>query len=148
MNLFTPNTVRIKNFYAKSEFTLVWRLCMLFSFVFTTLSLTFIAISVKEVIIYCFCSFISISSLIRLKRTNKFEIIYFFSSIIGTLIVVYTLNLFTDHVHHGDFSWLMLTIVFSFFGLELIDKLTSQLNFKIISYNSVNQYSFHLKDLN
>lgn len=117
MSLFTPNTEQIEGYYQKGKFTLAWRLCMLFCFVFTILSLAFITAPLREMLVFMFCTLIAIVSLVYLKRTKKAQFIYFFISISGTIIAGYTLNFFLETIHYGDVLWIVLIIVFSFYGL-------------------------------
>lgn len=117
MSLFTPNTDHIESFYEKSKFTLAWRICMLFGIIFIFLSIAFITASLKELLTYVFCTFISVVSLVYMERTKKSQFIYFFLSIIGTALAAYTMNTFLEIIHYGDVLWIILIVVFAFFGL-------------------------------
>ena len=119
MSLFTPNTDRVEGYYQKGKFTLAWRLCMLFCFVFSILSLAFISAPLKELLVFMLCTLIAVASLVYLKRTKKAQFIYFFISISGTIIAGYTMNFFLESIHYGDVLWIVLIIIFSFYGLGI-----------------------------
>ena len=117
MSLFTPNTERIYNLNDKGKYLLAWRLMLLFGVSFTLLMLISFSASMKEGEVYLICVIISIMSLAYLKKTQKFKFIYFFLAFSGSLLAFFTLNFFNEILHIGDFLWLVLIIMFTFFGL-------------------------------
>ena len=117
VRLFFPSTKNLKDFYEKGRFLLAWRLCLLFSFIFFFLTIVFTGSPLKESLAYLSCFSISIASLIYLKKTSNYKLIYYVLSIAGTLIVAFTLLTFDDVIHYGDMLWIILIILFCFFGL-------------------------------
>lgn len=117
MSLFSPNVSTIDNFYQKGKFNLVWRLCILFSFAFVALFITTFNSSIQENITYLSCIVIAGLSLTYLHFTKKSKLIYFALIICGTVIAWYTTNFLSELIHIGDFLWIVLLVIFGFFGL-------------------------------
>ncbi len=117
LNIFSPNTDKLQSFYEKGKFTLAWRLCIIFCLAFIVLTLVSLNSIIEETITYATCALIAASAILILHRTGRFKFVYFFLSISGTLIAVYTANSFNTIVHHGDFLWMILIITISFFGI-------------------------------
>ena len=119
VSFFSPNTDSIDNFYGKGKYTLAWRLALFFTLTFSLLTFISLTHPNKESIIYSLCSVIGVSTLLFLSKTNKYKFVYYFISISGSLIVFYTINYFNTLIHFGDFLWIIVIIIFSFFGLGL-----------------------------
>lgn len=117
MNIFNPNTDKLENYYDKGRYILAWRLSILFVFAFFILSISSLKSSISEFLIYLICEIITITALVYLYKTKKFRFVYFYFSILGTGIAFYTANFFYDMIHIGDFLWIILIIMLSYFGL-------------------------------
>ncbi len=118
MSFWTPH-IDSPDFLEKGKFILAWRLTILFCFVFLTLAIVFSVGTHKELWIYILCTIVAIGSLFYLKRTKKSLPIYWFLSIVGTIIAGFTLNAYPHLIHYGDLFWMILIISFSFFGLGI-----------------------------
>jgi len=117
MNFFTPNTNKIKDYYEKGKFLLAWRLMLLFGISFFILTIFSSITSLKETIIYAICVVISCVSLLILYQSQKYKLVYYLLAFSGSILAFYTLNYFHNLLHIGDFLWLVLIIIFTFFGL-------------------------------
>jgi two-component sensor histidine kinase len=117
MKLFSPDVSAIDDFYLKGKFKLVWRLCMLFFFAFITLFFTTLNSSISESIVYAICVLVAVLSLAYLHFSKKSKLIYFTLIVSGTIIAWYTANFFDELIHIGDFLWIVLIVIFAFFGL-------------------------------
>lgn len=143
LNIFNPNTNKLESFYEKGKFVLAWRLCVIFGLTFIVLSIVSINSIIEETLTYLLCLLISISSIIVLYRTNSYRFIYYFLAISGTLIAAYTANSFSAILHLGDFLWMILIIIISFFGIGkkfgIIILLAHLLNVGFYTMYSVNE---------
>lgn len=117
MKLFSPDVSLIDDYYQKGKFKLVWRLCILFFFAFITLFFTTLNSSISESIVYAICVLVAVLSLAYLHFSKKSKLIYFTLIVSGTIIAWYTANFFDELIHIGDFLWVVLIVIFAFFGL-------------------------------
>ena len=117
MHIFTPYTDNLANFYEKGKFILVWRLTLLFGVVFTLLTIIFSGTDTDEAYVYSICTIIAFLALLYLKIVKKSRPVYFFLAITGMTITFYTSNYYPELMHISDFIWLIMIVLFSFFGL-------------------------------
>jgi len=117
MSLLSPNTDFESDFYEKGKFILAWRLVILFSSAFLVLTITIFNSNITEFLVYLTCSLISISALLYLHFTKRFKPVYHFLTISGVVIAFFTINFLPEFIHIGDFIWIILVIIFAFFGL-------------------------------
>ena len=117
MKLFSPDISSIDDFYNQGKFRLIWRLCIIFSAAFITLFVTTFQSSIGENITYALCILIVFGSLSYLHLTKKSKPIYFVLITSGTILAWYTANNFSELIHIGDFLWIVLVVIFAFFGL-------------------------------
>ena len=116
MSFWTPE-IATDDFLERGKFVLAWRLTILFCSVFTILTIVFSVGTHEELITYIICTVLATGSLVYLHYTKKSNVIYWFLAFAGTAIAAFTLNVYAELVHYGDFFWMILIIAFSFFGL-------------------------------
>jgi len=117
MSLLTPNTKFITGFYEKGRYLFAWRLLLFFTLSFSFLSVIGFANSFKEGIVFVIGLVIIIVGLLYLKIKSNFKPVYYLLAISASILSFYTLNNFNELVHFGDFLWLILVILITFFGL-------------------------------
>ena len=116
MKLFNPETGLSDN-YERAKFLFAWRVTVICTIVFTVLLGVYIAELSEEFVVMIIALLISISALIHLRRTKKYELVYWAYLICGLAIPHFMLNFETDAVYAKEFLWIVATVVLAFIGL-------------------------------
>lgn len=116
---FFSKDIEIDSYYEAGKYKLALRLCILFGSLFALLAFIESFNSLRNSIVYSICSFIPLLELYYLTKTRRYKVVYFTLSIVGTIVVFYTLNFFIEEIHYGDFLWMILLIILSYWGLDI-----------------------------
>ena len=117
MKLFTPNTDSIFDFYDKGKFLLAYRVSLLFLIAFTFLSVIYLINDVNSILTIFLTEILIIATFIHLKVTKNFKPFFWIYTIIGTLIINFSLNYLLSLTHYVDFIWIMVVVSLAFIGL-------------------------------
>jgi two-component sensor histidine kinase len=117
MKLFTPNLDFFDNYFDKSRYLIAWRIALIFTIVFAILVPLFGSVSFIATIPTLVSFLISLGSLIYLKKTKNYLLLFWVFSICGSIILHLTINLVMTFPHYVDFLWIIATILVAFIGL-------------------------------
>ena len=117
MSLWSPDTSNFEYYYDQGKYKLAWRLSLLFFTVFLLLALLFTTISVVPCILYSVASVICGITLIVLKKTKKYQFVYWAFSTSASVLVLASFYAIPT-IHYPDFIWILAAIIFGFIGLE------------------------------
>lgn len=119
MGLFSPNTDFLTNYYDKARFVLAWRISLLFTLIFSFLSVLFILASASVVafLIAFITAIISSLTLLYLKATKNYKSLFWIYAVSGTILSHAAINLVLDYTHYVDFLWMTACILVAFIGL-------------------------------
>ncbi len=117
MKLFTPNTTEFTSFYDKAKFLLAWRISLVFASVFAILTPLYAFTSLDAIIPTGLAFLVASISLIYLYKTKKFKPLFWVYSIVGTILIHYSINYLLDFTHYVDFLWIIAILFISFIGL-------------------------------
>ncbi len=117
MSLFLPDTSFFDNYYDKARYLLAWRVSLVFIpifivttffYSFTSLNAAFPSFVVLLVGVFC---------LLFLFFTKKYQTVFWFYAISGTVISQYAMNTVFELTHYVDFMWVTICIFLAFIGL-------------------------------
>lgn len=117
MQFLTPNTDSFSSYYDKVRYVIIWRLVLLFTFVFFILSAIFSQIHFQGFIIYFIVFCLSLFTAIYIRKTRRFIIAYWVFTLSATALVTYSLNTLNFTLHYSDILWIIATILFAYVGL-------------------------------
>ena len=118
MRLLNPDTSFSHDFYEIGRFTLIWRLCILFSIAFSLLSFIFFQIDITTFYIYAFVFIVSIFSIYYLHRFKKWKPIFWIVTVSATILVALSLNITRETIHFSEMLWMMCIVLFAYIGLS------------------------------
>ncbi len=142
MSLFSPKKIRFDNYISQTKFLLIWRLCVILAIVFAVLTIIFSFDVSNGMITYLSADIGVIGLLIYLYFTGKYKIVFFTFVYVGTVIIHLDLNLIPDSSHFSNFSWLIVIVLLSFFGLGIKN------GFIVISVNLLACFYFIFMSMN
>lgn len=142
MNPFYPNTDGLDNFYDKGKYLLAWRISMGLLFVFIPLVIGYSFISTKAMVPATGVIIVTLLSLIYLKLTKKFILIFWFYTFSSCFLANFTLYYVTELTHYVDFVWITCSILIAFIGLG------KKAGLIIIVLNSIGIFIFYYFFLN
>lgn len=116
MSFFTP-LVEFESHVDRIKFILIWRLSIIFVFLFFALSFIFLFDSSETFIAYLSAFALSMTCLIYLHFKRQFQHAYILYTVGGSIIINCSILLILDSPHFIDFQWIMLGIFLGFFGL-------------------------------
>jgi two-component sensor histidine kinase len=116
LSILNPNTNDLDSFFAKAKYLMAWRITLVSSVIFLILSILSIQ-NISALSIYSGLLLFSIISLIYLKITKKFNVLYWLYITCGTLVVHYSLNAVPNFTHFVDFLWIIVIILIAFICL-------------------------------
>ena len=117
MNLFSPNTDGLNNFYDKERYLFAWRISMGLLFVFIPLVIGYSFISSQAMSLAIGALFVTITSLIYLKLTKKFIPVFWFYTLSSCFLANFSLFYVSELTHYVDFVWITCSILIAFIGL-------------------------------
>jgi len=118
MSFFKPNTCFTEDYNEIGQYKLAWRLTLLFSIVFSILTVLFINIDFIGATIYGVVFLLSISSHIYLRITNKSKFIYWLFTISASALIIISIHTLLYTLHYSDILWMINIILFAFIGLS------------------------------
>ncbi len=117
MGLFTPDTSGLSTYFDRARFLLAWRISLLFTIVFGTLSLVFMFGKTDVLLAFMSPLPVSIFSMIYLRITKNFRPLFLVYTIAGTVISHIATNSVLGSVHYADFLWMTTSVLLAFVGL-------------------------------
>lgn len=117
MRFLSPNTDSSLSYYDKVRYIIIWRLVLLFTFVFFILSAIFSQIHFQGFIIYFIVFCLSLFTAIYIKKTGRFLFAYWVFTFSASVLVTYSLNTLNFTLHYSDIFWIIATILFAYIGL-------------------------------
>lgn len=118
MNLLKKFLLFSDSFHQKEKMRLASFISILFLILFSILALFELFNSIINVLTYSICTLIPTLFYFYLKKTGKYQIVYLFYCILGTIIAFVTLNFLNTEIHFGEFLWMVLIIILAFWGLN------------------------------
>ena len=116
MNLFTPKKNQFNSFIERAKYLMVYRLTLVFTIVIICLSVVFFKVEFYALMSYLLALSISVISLIYLAVTLKYEHLFSFYAILGSLIAHFSCNFSLTTSHYVDFIWMMIASFLAFVG--------------------------------
>jgi two-component sensor histidine kinase len=141
LSLFTPNTKSLNSFFAKAKFLMAWRISLAFCFVFSSLTILFID-STEILTVTAIMLSLTIGCLFYLKITKNYNPVFWSFTIVGTILIHYSLNEIHIYSHFVDFFWIMCIILLAFIGLG------KKIGFVLIIINTIGIAYFYIVSLN
>jgi len=142
MSFFTPNTDFYTSYFDKEKYLLVYRISLLFSFIFGVLSLTtfwyFKDIFYPQLITF----FIGVFCLFFIVKTKKYKAFFWVFSVSGTLIIGGSLAFLSHITHFVDYIWVLVVVLTAFVGISL------RIGFLFLMINSINLLLFIIFSMN
>jgi two-component sensor histidine kinase len=117
MSLFTPNTDFFSTYYEKAKYLMVWRVSLVFAFVFAILTPLFAITSFKATIPTSLALLVALLSLTYLYKTKKYKPLFWIYAISGSILIHISFNFVLKITHYVDFLWLIAILFISFIGL-------------------------------
>lgn len=118
MNWWTPNIGENLNYYDKGRYLLMWRVCVLFSFVLSLLAVLNINSDSIVAIIYGIEAFISIFAIWFLHKYKNTRALFWIFTLTASGFVVYSMYAIKHTLHYSDLAWILCIILFAFIGLQ------------------------------
>lgn len=115
--IFTPNNVQFESYIERIKYLMVYRLTLIFTFVFLGMAIAFYNVEFYALLGYLFALGISTCALIYLLLTHKFKGLYAFFAIFGTLIAHFSCNFSLTTSHYVDFLWMIISSFLAFIGM-------------------------------
>lgn len=119
MNLLTPRISNDLDYLNQLKFLLIWRMALGMSIIFSALTIVFVINGTIGGLTYFLADLLIIFGAIYLFMTSKHKFIYMTFVYVGTLIIHLDLNSVLSTSHYGNFSWMSVLILLSFFGLGI-----------------------------
>lgn len=117
MSLFTPKTANFQDFYEKGRFLLVWRLNVVFVFIFAVLSLFYLDGNPLMLSFYIGSFLVSLMTLLLLYKCSGFyKAAYWIFNISASIIVSVSTIYVQEILHYADLIWMICIVTFAFVG--------------------------------
>lgn len=126
----------------EGKYQLVWRLSILFVFLFTILTSLVITFNPPSGLFYFVITLISMSCFLYIQLTGKYKLVYWTFSLTSSIIIPISIYVLIDLLHYSDFLWATSTVVFAFIGLGL------RIGFYFLILNLTTLISFFLFGIN
>jgi two-component sensor histidine kinase len=117
MQLFSPDVDKTLSYYDRTRFNIIWRLLLLFIFIFTLLCIAFINESGVAFGIYATVLFISVATTIYVYFTRNYTLPYYIFSFSASALLTFSFIYLDYTLHYPDFLWIISVILFAFIGL-------------------------------
>ncbi len=117
MNIFTPKAALFDSHIERAKFLMVYRLTLLFTFIFFALGLTFYDVEINALISYIIAFAASLIALIYLLVTKKYNHLFLFFAIAGSIISQFSCNFSLTTTHYVDFLWMIIAALLAFVGM-------------------------------
>ncbi|OGS77211.1 MAG: hypothetical protein A3D31_09340 [Candidatus Fluviicola riflensis] len=86
--------------------------------VFTLLASTLMVIHPVAFVIYLIAAFVGFLGLIYLRKTKRYQDVFWMYSITGSVLIAVSLFIEMDSIHVTEFIWVVSVTIFSFIGLN------------------------------
>jgi two-component sensor histidine kinase len=117
MNIFTPKAALFDSHIERAKFLMVYRLTLIFTFIFFGLALTFHDVEINALIAYMIAFTVSLIALIYLIVTKKYNHLFLFFAITGSVISQFSCNFSMTTTHYVDFLWMIIAALLAFVGM-------------------------------
>ncbi|ASS49771.1 MAG: hypothetical protein CHH17_13750 [Candidatus Fluviicola riflensis] len=118
MRFFSPETPFFTEYTDRGKYLLTWRLSMICMLVFTLLASTLMVIHPVAFVIYLIAAFVGFLGLIYLRKTKRYQDVFWMYSITGSVLIAVSLFIEMDSIHVTEFIWVVSVTIFSFIGLN------------------------------
>jgi two-component sensor histidine kinase len=109
---------KTENPFNEARFNLIWKFIYSLSILFTLLIIIYLfQWNFENIFTFLTALILNIGCLIYLKKTKSFKPIYFIIGSAGILFPMMTLITIQDLLHFGDFIWLIVAVLLTYFGL-------------------------------
>jgi hypothetical protein len=142
MRLFTPKNIQFTDFYERGKFLLVWRLSIVFTLVFSSLSLLYLGYNNEIFWYYITVLVVSIGTLTHLYFKRQHLVAFWVFTLFASGVVTLSLFSIIYTLHYADFLWMICIITFAFIGLG------RKIGLLFLVYHSVLAASFISSTLN
>jgi two-component sensor histidine kinase len=134
--MFTPNTDFYNNYFDKERYLLGYRISLIFTLVFGILSvLSYFYF--KDIFLTHFITFITgLLCFIYILTTKNYKILFWAYSIVGTLVIIASMNFLPQITHFIDYIWALVIVLTAFVGINL------RAGFIFLIFNSLNLLFF------
>jgi len=116
MSLFQPKDIPFTDELSRTKFILIWRISLVGVILLSFLTVLFLNNASSAKWTYLISAGMAGLGLIYLYFTKKFETVFLFYAIGGSLVLHIDSNINFDTPHHANFLWIILFIVIAFFG--------------------------------
>lgn len=117
MNIFTPKAALFDSHIERAKFLMVYRLTLIFTFIFFILGITFHDVEINALIGYVIAFGASLIALIYLLITKKHNHLFLFFAIAGSIIAQFSCNFSLTTTHYVDFLWMIIAALLAFVGM-------------------------------
>jgi two-component sensor histidine kinase len=117
MNIFTPKAALFDSHIERAKFLMVYRLTLIFTFIFFALGLTFHDVEINALVSYIIAFIASLIALIYLLITKKHNHLFLFFAIAGSIISHFSCNFSLTTTHYVDFLWMIIASLLAFVGM-------------------------------
>jgi two-component system, sensor histidine kinase PdtaS len=117
MQLFSPDISKNLGYYDRTRFNIIWRLLLLFIFIFSILCLTFINDSGTALGIYASVLSLSVLTTIYVFFTKNYIVPYYIFSFSASALLTFSFIYLDYTLHYPDFLWIISVVLFAFIGL-------------------------------
>lgn len=117
MGIFTPKHAAFESHIERAKFLMVYRLNLIFTFIFLLLSIVFFRVDFYALMGYLASLTIALITLIYLLITKRYQHLFLTFAIFGTLIAQFSCNFSMSTTHYVDFLWMMICALLAFIGM-------------------------------
>jgi len=124
MNIFVAMSERratgpiVEEIYNRQRHRMVWRLSIAFTVIFGTLSGLFYNLEPLGFVIYTSVFLLSLFSVIWLKYSDNYKVVFWIFTISASGAVIISTNLIMNTLHYSDLIWIVNIILFAYIGLS------------------------------
>lgn len=108
----------VQDVYDRERYNMVWRLSIAFFFIFALLTTLFYDSEPAAFAIYLSVFFLSLFSIIWLKFSRKYKVVFWIFTITASCLVIYSVNTIIHTMHYSDLLWIVNIVLFAYVGLS------------------------------
>lgn len=117
MSILTPKHGQFDSYHERAKYLMVYRITLFFTFIFVVLSILLWNVEFYAVLSYLVALFISSVSLVYLIATQRYQHLFLFYAIMGTIVAHFSCNFSLTTSHYVDFLWMMVSSLLAFVGM-------------------------------
>ncbi len=142
MSFFTPNTDFYTSYFDKEKYILGYRISIVFTIIFGVLSgLAYFFF--KDIFLSHFITFITgLFCVFYILKTKKYITLFWIYSVLGTLIMMVSMNFTPQITHFVDYIWILVVVLTAFVGISL------KVGFMFLIINSISLLAFIIFSMN